>query len=160
LDLVPAERMHLVVTKFGNLTENDAIRLADAIEREAAEWQPVLLGLAAGVPPADDVPRAPLSVEVDGDLDALQPVIRGVPRIAQGLHLFVDRRAFAPFLTVGHVNDLTTPAYVDAVLDVVDAMSAVTWTQSVLSLLLNVQPTPEQPGLRLFREVPLGPAPR
>ena len=150
--------MHLPITKFGNLAQADAIRLADAIEAEAAQWAPVLLGLAAGVAP-NPAPGTPISLELDGDPDALDRVVQGVPRVAQRLQLFVDRRVFAPYLTVGAVNHLTTAEMVESLLDTMASLNDITWVQTSVSLLLSSATASDGLGPVSFREIPLGPGP-
>ena len=158
LDLLPPVRMHLLVAKLGaNLTLNDAARLTNAIEEQASGWESPRLHLQGGValePEGDDS----VWVGLRGDLDELFAISRGVSRVAQGLHLFVDRRAFRPEIRLGTINEATTEAYLEQLLAVLEAYEGPAWWQATISLLIPIDPGPDQPPYKVHRDIPLGPA--
>ena len=103
LDLVPPVRMHVPIVKFGNLALSDVARLVEALELQASGWPSPRLHLHGGAalePEGDDS----VWVGLGGDLDELSAVVRDVARVAQGLHLFVDRRQFRTELRLGTIN--------------------------------------------------------
>src|SRR4051812_16578551 len=107
VDLLPTVAIHLPIARFGNLSQFDASRLADTMEREAAKWESPRLRLAGGAalePEGDDS----VWVRLAGDLDALGTVRGGVTRVAQRCQIYVDRRVFRPEVRLGAVNDRTT----------------------------------------------------
>ncbi len=157
LDLVPPPRMHVPIAKFGNLALTDAHRLTDAMVEEALDWGAPRLRLHGGLalePEGDNSVWARLA----GDIDELKAVVRGVSRIAQGLHLFVDRRVFRPEVRLGTINDHTTEAYLEQLLATLDAFEGASWWQTSISLVIPAELGPKQPTYRLHRDVPLGPA--
>jgi 2'-5' RNA ligase len=157
LDVVPAPAMNLPMAKFGNVTLTDATRLADTMDREARGWRTPRLHLAGGLAlePEGDFS---VWVRLAGDVDALGTVRHGVTRVAQGLHLFVDRRVFRPEIQVGMVNDRTTAAYLEELLAALDAFESAAWWQTTVSLLVPTDLGPGNPPFKTFRDIPLGPA--
>jgi 2'-5' RNA ligase len=158
LDLVALDRMHLPVAKFGNLVLDEAAMLAHTLQREADCWAAPRLRLTGGVAlewPGDQCAWVGLS----GDLDALRELGRGVPRVAQGQQLFVDRRQFRPFLKLGTINEHTTAPYLEELLATLADYEGPAWTQSELSLLAPAGSDAGGSSFRPFREVSLGPSP-
>ncbi len=72
---------------------------------------------------------------LDGDLDALQVIAQGVPKVVQRLSLFVDRRQFRPLLSVGSITDETTAPYLEALVAALERFEGMTWTQESVSLM-------------------------
>ena len=108
LDLTPVTHVNLTIAKFGNLTHNDAKRLQDALTEAAAEWPSPRLHLA-GCNTDESAEDPAIWVDLAGDVDEVGTVARGVPRVAQGLRLFVDRRLFQPRVRLGTVNPGASP---------------------------------------------------
>ena len=157
LDLVPPLHMNVPIAKYGNLALADAARLTDAMELEAADWQAPRLHLRGGIaldPEGDNS----VWVRLGGDLDELTEIVRGVSRVAQGLHLFVDRRGFRPEVQLGTVNDATTEAYLEQLLAALEDFESPSWWQSAISLLIPTNLGPEQPPYKVHRHITLGPA--
>jgi len=157
LDLVPPVRMHIPIVKFGNLALTDVGRLIDALEVQASDWQSPRLHLQGAValePKGDNS----VWVRLRGDLDELNEVVRDVSRVAQGLHLFVDRRAFRTELRLGAINERTTEAYIEQLLAAFETFESAAWWQVSFSLLIPIDLGPDQAPYRLHREISLGPA--
>ena len=51
--------------------------------------------------------------KLDGDVEDLLTIGRGIPLVAQRMRLFVDRRQFRPWLSVGTITDKTTAPYLE-----------------------------------------------
>ena len=157
LDLVPPARMHIPIAKFGNLALIDATRLTDAIEAQAAGWASPRLHLSGGValePEGDNS----VWVELGGDVDALNALTHGVVRTAQGLQLFVDRRAFRPHLQLGTINERTTAEYLEQLVAELQDYQGPSWWQANVILAIPADHGPDQPTYRIHRDIKLGPA--
>jgi 2'-5' RNA ligase len=157
LDLVPVVRMHVPIVKFGNLALTDVARLGDALEAQASGWQSPRLHLQGGValePEGDNS----VWVRLRGDLDELNAVVRDVSRVAQGLHLFVDRRAFRTELRLGTVNERTTEAHLEKMLAVLETFESASWWQVTMSLLIPIDLGPDKAPYKPHRDISLGPA--
>jgi 2'-5' RNA ligase len=157
LDLIPTESMHLPVVRFGNLGLDVATRLADAIERDARAWESPRLQLAGGLalePEGDNS----VWVKLAGDLDALRSINQGLARVAQVLHLFVDRRVFRPHVRLGTVNEHTTTGYLEQLLSVLDELDGSKWWQTDLALLIPADRGPGLPPYKHFKTISLGSA--
>ena len=153
---VPDFNMRIEIASFGNLDRSDASRLTDVLQAEAARWHSVRLQVTGGVMldwPGDDSAWASL----DGELERLNLVARGVARAAQGMRLFVDRRRFRPLIKLGTVNDETTVPYLEALQTGLDAFTSGPWIQSSFSLLQSATSLPGEPDFRPYAEIDLGP---
>ena len=157
LDLVPPVRMHVPIVKFGNLSLTIVGRLVEALELQAAGWQSPRLHLHGG---AALEPQGDTSVwvKLGGDIDELNAVVRDVSRVAQGLHLFVDRRAFRTEMQLGTVNARTTEDHLEQLLAALEAYESTSWWQTTLSLLIPIDLGPDKAPFKLHREIKLGPA--
>jgi RNA 2',3'-cyclic 3'-phosphodiesterase len=134
LDTVPAAAMYLPLTAFGNVTRGDSLKLADALRTEAATWRPATVSLAGGTAlefPGDESVWAKL----DGDLDALMAVGRGVPMVVQRLGFFVDRRVFRPWLSVGTITSETSAPFLEKVVASLEAYRSRPWTIDHISFM-------------------------
>jgi 2'-5' RNA ligase len=134
LSRLPVVRMHIPVATFGHLTRGDSDLLARALRDATASWSRPTLRLAGGAAlewPGDKSVWASL----DGDLDALQVIAQGVPKVVQRLSLFVDRRQFRPLLSVGSITDETTAPYLEALVAALERFEGMTWTQESVSLM-------------------------
>lgn len=132
-EAVPADWMHLPITRFGNVTSGDAPRIVQALRQAAAEWAPPRLRFAgvAAMAPGDDSVRATLSGEVDG----LTGIARQVPTAVEELGFFVDRRGFRPWVSVGKVTATTTPPFLTRLVETVGSYSGPEWWMTHLSVL-------------------------
>jgi 2'-5' RNA ligase len=157
LDLLPPVQMHLPLVKFGNLALTEATRLSDTLEAEAATWASPRLHLHGGVALEPEGDRS-VWAGLEGDLDELKAVARGVNEVSQGLQLFVDRRAFRPFVRLGTINDRTTEAYLEALLAALESFESPSWWQTTVSLLIPADFGPDKPPYRVHRDIRLGPA--
>ncbi|MGZ4438367.1 MAG: 2'-5' RNA ligase family protein [Nocardioidaceae bacterium] len=139
LDAVPAGSLFLPITAFGNVTRSDARALETAIAREAATWRAPELrfsGAAALEWPGDENVWATL----EGDLDALNEIGRGVPTVVQRLGFFVDRRKFRPWLSVGTITDSTTAPYLERLVAALEALHGQTFRFEEISVMRRLPP--------------------
>ena len=78
LDLVPIVHVHVLIAKFGNLSRGDANRADRRPDPEASDGR--RLGCSSAAAPRLEAEGDPsVWVDLDGDLDALNAVGRGVP---------------------------------------------------------------------------------
>lgn len=156
LDLVSPGAMRIPVTNFGNVAHGDAVRLSSTLTRVASEWsRPELRfsGSAALEWPGDENVWA----RVDGDVEGLLTIGRGVPKAVQPLGFLVDRRVFRPWLAVGSITDHTTAPFLEQLVAVLDGFKGSTWTQDTLTVMRRV-PTDDHGGMDelVHEEIPLG----
>jgi len=156
LDVVEPGAMHLPITRFGNLTLNEAAMLVHTLQREAATWPTPRLRLAGGAAlewPGDQC----VWVGVTGESELLEQIARALPQAARTQQLFVDRRGFRPLLKVGTINDHTTAPYLEALVAELEAYESPTWVQHELSLVVIPPDSDDRdPSPRPFRTVRLG----
>lgn len=156
LNVTPANRLRIPVTGFGNVAQGDAETLLTALRRKASEWpRPELrfAGSAALEFPGD------VSVwsRVDGDVDGLEAIGRGVPPAVQRIGFLVDRRQFRPWLAVGDINDHTTAPYLEKLVGALDDFKGQLWTLEQLTIIRRV-PTDAAGDVDevVHEEIPLG----
>lgn len=153
LEHVPIERMSLPITGFGNLTTHDANRLADAIAQAASGWDPPTVRFAGGT--ALDFPGDwSVWARLEGDVDALGAVARGVMQSVEGLGFFVDRRQFRPMLSVATVTPATTGPFLQEVVDALEAFRGEEWTAGIS--LTKETFVAGKPAMAEFRRIPIG----
>jgi hypothetical protein len=131
LEPVPIEQLQIPVTAFGNLTVQDAERLAHTLADAAGGWPTPEVFLTGGT--ALDFPGDwSVWAKLAGDLDALDTVARGVIRAVEALGYFVDRRAFRPMLSLATVTPATTGPFLEEVVDALEAYRGEPWIADVV----------------------------
>jgi 2'-5' RNA ligase len=156
LDLVPVRDLRIPVTSFGHVSQGDGAQLLAYLARAAQAWpRPELRfsGSAALEWPGDRSVWARL----DGDVDGLLTVGRGVPPAVQRLGFLVDRRVFRPWMSVGSITDETSAPFLEHVVARLDEFKGTMWTLSTLTVMRKV-PTDDHGGVEevVHEEIPLG----
>ncbi len=156
LDVVPVPEMHIPVSLFGNVTLGDARSLRAMLAREASDWQAPKVwfaGAAALEWPGDQSVWAKL----DGDVDDLFAIARGVAGVVRRLGFFVDRRKFRPWLSVGTITDHTTAPYLERLVGALDDFQGRPWRLEELCLLraLPLNDDGSEAGFEIVERMPL-----
>jgi RNA 2',3'-cyclic 3'-phosphodiesterase len=149
LDRPTAAEMYLPITHFGNVTLGDSVQLADALRADVATWSRPEVHFSGGAAlewPGDESVWAKL----DGDVDALMTIGRGVPLVVQRLGFFVDRRQFRPWLSVGTITAATTAPYLEQLVGALETFRGQDWTVESVSLMKRL---PEAEGPVDFEEM-------
>ncbi len=144
LDAVEPEDMYLPITGFGNVTLGDSVKLASTLRNEVAGWRRTELVFAGGAAlefPGDES----VWVKLDGDVEGLKTIGRGVPQAVQRVGYFVDRRQFRPWLAVGQITDSTTAPYLERLVAALDEFRGTPWTAEAVCLMKWL---PEAEGAR------------
>jgi 2'-5' RNA ligase len=134
LAAIEPRHMYIPLTGFGNVTLGDSVRLADTLRAVAATWRRpelVLTGGAALEFPGDES----VWVKMEGDIEGLQTIGRGVPQAVQRVGYFVDRRQFRPWLPVGTITATTTAPYLERLVAALDELRSEPWTVDGVSLM-------------------------
>lgn len=152
---VPSASMHIPLALFGNVSQGDAVTLAEALAKEAMLWAPAELRFSGGTAlewPGDQSVWAKL----DGDMEQVGTIGRGVPQVVQRLGYFVDRRKFRTWMPVGQITATTTPAYLHRLVDALEAYEGPSWTLSEVCLLHTRRSTDDQTTyLEVYKRFPL-----
>jgi 2'-5' RNA ligase len=154
LTAVPALDMRIPVTSFGNVAQNDSLRLLDTLHKATAQWpRPKLKfhGCAALEWEGDRSVWA----KVDGDVEDLLTIGRGVPVAIQPLGFLVDRRTFRPWLEVGTITEATTLPYLEKLTSVLETFESSPWTLESLTVFKRVPVDGTGIDEVVFAEVPL-----
>ena len=156
LNAVRAESMHIPITNFGNVTLADARALETAIGREAANWPAPKLRFTGGTAlewRGDESVWAKL----EGDVDELAQVGKGVPVVVQRLGFFVDRRQFRPWLSVGTITDATSAPYLERLVGALEAFEGQSWVLEQVTVLrrLPVLDDGSDGGFEVVEQLPL-----
>ena len=108
--VVRAEGLHLTLRFLGDVSRDALPSIASAMHTAAAESEPFELTLAGtGAFPNAASPRT-LWVGVDGDLERLSTLQRGVQRALEEVGFDRSRERFSPHVTVARVRDRVSTA--------------------------------------------------
>ena len=156
LDLIPSERMLLPIAGFGNVTREDAVKLADVLLAAANAWDRPTVRLAGGGALEFPDDRS-VWAKLDGDIDALLTIANGVAQRVASRGFFVDRRAFRPWLAVATITKSTTAPHLENVVAALDAFRGEAWTIEWISLVKPFFEESVQVSKELYR-IELGPS--
>ncbi len=146
--------MYVPLTGFGNVTLGDSVQLIKALRIEAQSWECPRVHFAGATAlefPGDESVWAKL----DGDMDALNTIGRGVPQIVQRLGFFVDRRAFRAWISVGTITDSTSAPYLESLVSALDGFEGQSWTIESISVMKRM-PEEGKDAFEEMEQVPLG----
>ena len=133
--LVPEDPDHVFVrvSKFGNVTADDAARLVEALEAAAVSWPAPVVHVSKLVV-AREHPYA-VTAELDGDLDALRDIFHGVNEVARLQRFFLDRRSFRSELTLGTLTTEGEDAVPDSLAGAEAPQDGPRWAPAHVTLL-------------------------
>jgi RNA 2',3'-cyclic 3'-phosphodiesterase len=154
LDSPDVEDMYLALAGFGNVALADATKLAAALRPQVATWSSpelVFAGAAALEFPGDQSVWA----KIEGDLDALNAIGRGVPLAVQRMGYFVDRRKFRTWLPVGTITDTTTAPYLEKLVAALDSFRGEPWRVDGVSLMKGISDSDTGRKFELMELLPL-----
>jgi 2'-5' RNA ligase len=148
LKLPDLDTMYIPLTGFGNVTLGDSVSLIKALRAEALTWERPTVHLAGGTA-LEFTGDESVWAKIEGDVDALNAIGRGVPQIVQRLGFFVDRRAFRAWISVGTITNSTSAPYLENVVGALEAFKGQSWTIESISIMKRV---PEE-GKDAFEEM-------
>ena len=142
LDLVASDQLQLPLCSFGNLVTDEVTRLRRALQELAAGLPSPTVWVAGGTALEFTGDRS-VWAKLDGDVDGLWAVFRGINEGVERLGFFLDRRSFRPWIAVGTINDATTAPYLEEVVAALDAYRSEEWlvdSVAVMKLALTGRP--------------------
>ena len=154
LDLIADDQLQLPLCAFGNLTTAEVARLQKALADISSGLPSPTVRLAGGGALEFDGDQS-VWAKIEGDVDGLWKVFRGVNEGVERLGFFLDRRSFRPMLAVGTINDATTAPYLEDVVAALDAYRSEEWQVDGVSLM-KLELMGKPPRSTEFACVPLG----
>jgi 2'-5' RNA ligase len=154
LTLVPPETMRIPVTNFGNVTLNDSLRLLEILHDSARRWPRPTVHCAGSAALEFEGDRSVWS-RIEGEMDELLEVGRGVPKAVQPLGFLVDRRKFRPWISVGTITEDTTLPYLEKLTGVLDGFSGTPWTVDTLTVFKKIPIDENGSDEAVHEEIPL-----
>lgn len=134
---VPPAAMRITVTNFGNVTLSDSLRLLEVLRDSARTWPRPTVHCSGSAALEFEGDRSVWS-RIEGDLDDLFEVGRGVPKVVQPLGFLVDRRKFRPWISVGSITEDTTLPYLEKLTGALDGFSGTPWTVDTLTVFKQI----------------------
>ena len=134
LDLLASDQLQLPLCSFGNLTTEEVTRLRKALGELAAGLPSPTVWVAGGGALEFDGDKS-VWAKLEGDVDGLWKVFRGINEGVERLGFFLDRRSFRPWLALGSINDATTAPYLEDVVAALDAHRGTPWLVDTVSLM-------------------------
>lgn len=155
LDPVPVRDMRIPVTSFGNVALQDADVLLSTLRKVAQGWSRPELRFHGSAALEWEGDRS-VWAKLDGDVENLNTVGRGVPIVVQPLGFLVDRRKFRPWLEVGSITETTGLPYLEKLTAALDAHEGSAWTLSSLTVFRKVPVDESGIDEVVLEEIPLG----
>ena len=156
LEVAPVTHAQVALAKFGNLARNDVDRLVEALGVAAAEWSSPRLRLS-GYSTLESEQDPSIWVDLDGDLDALRSLVRGVHDVAKALGLFVDRRIFHPRLRLGSARPSASESELESLVAELAGFESAAWWQTGFGLYTLADLKSAEKSYRSLTEIALGP---
>jgi 2'-5' RNA ligase len=129
-----SEAMFVRVARFGNVTSDDARRLARALGEVAATWPaPVVHVAELGIELTDT--QLVVNAQLGGDIDGLRDIFRNFNEAAKAQRFFLDRRSFRPEFTVATVDLPDDPTFLDRLEWDADAHRGPDWQAAAISMM-------------------------
>lgn len=151
---VPPAAMRILVTNFGNVALSDSLRLLDVLREAAAGWPRPSVRCSGSAALEFEGDRSVWS-RLDGDVDELLEVGRGVPKVVHPLGFLVDRRKFRPWISVGTITEHTSLPYLEKLTSVLDGFAGSSWTVDTLTVFKKI-PLDESGGDEaVHEEIPI-----
>ena len=98
----------VTLAKLGNVTVTDAVTLTKALTEAAGAWSPPMVRISAlsvgEINPRHVVPALDVHAQLEGELDTLHAMFRGLNDVAKAQRFFRDRRSFRPEFPLGFVE--------------------------------------------------------
>lgn len=154
LTAVPAADMRIPVTAFGNVAQNDSLLLLDTLRQATANWPRPKLQFHGSAALEWEGDRS-VWAKVDGDVDELLTIGRGVPVAIQPLGFLVDRRKFRSWLEVGTITEVTSLPYLEKLTSALDMFDGSHWTVDSLTVFKKVPVDEKGIDEVVFAEIPL-----
>lgn len=151
---VPAATMRIKVTNFGNVTLADSLRLLEALRAAALSWPRPEVRCSGSAALEFEGDRSVWS-RLEGDMDDLLEVGRGVPKVVHPLGFLVDRRKFRPWISVGSITEHTTLPYLEKLTGVLDGYSGTPWTVDTLTVFKKIPIDDQGSDEAVHEEIPL-----
>lgn len=158
LEIVPIATPSVKVVRFGNVTNDDAERLGEALSKAAGEWRALNLHVV-GIRVEQTSTQFLLTAELGGDTDLAWSLFRSVNDVARTQRFFLDRRSFQPAfafasMTIGGEPNPTQLATVpEFALGDAESYTGPPWHATYLDLV-SVPFAPNAP-LEAVSEIPL-----
>jgi len=137
LEVTPVATMWIPVSGFGNVTMRDYDQMLQALRREATGWPRPQVRFAGSAALEFEGDRSVWS-RVDGDVEGLLTVGRGVPSAVKRLGFVVDRRKFRPWMSVGTITETTTAPCLERLVAALDDFKGEPWTLEALTIVRRV----------------------
>lgn len=134
LQVEPEENRFTRLTRFGNVSSDDAETLGIALGIAAWDWPSPVVHVSGLV--IDTTPHVPvISAQLSGDIDGLRTIFSKVLEVAQSQRFFLDRRIFHPTFPVATVAVDEDPLLRERLEFAPDLFLGRTWQVSHFSLL-------------------------
>jgi hypothetical protein len=141
------------LTRFGFVEPGTVTRLRAALEEDAAGWTSPTLHAVGRLSAHGSDER--LHMALDGEVEHLRRIFRGITDSALRATLMLDRRSFAPLLPVADLDDTVPDDALEALVAALEDFRGLPWRAEVLTLV-RVGFGPDDQKLQEVATVPIG----
>lgn len=135
MDPVRAGSIRLRLFGLGNLTRPDVDALCENLARQIAEIGVRPRIRLAGVWALEDPADPSVALHVDGDVDGVVTLFQALPRLVMDHGFYVDRRLFAPRVTVARVTDGTSLTVLQRLVETLEGYRSPEWEVSAVDVV-------------------------
>lgn len=121
------------MSKFGNVTADDAADLGRALAEVASTWRAPVLRVVRIVV-SEEAPHV-VRAELDGDVDALRDIYGNVNEVARQRRFFLDRRSFRSEVVLGTLEVADGAALPEGIAGAVPDRAGRPWVATHLTLM-------------------------
>ena len=134
LRVVASDAMFVRLARLGNVTSEDARRLARALGEVAATWPaPVVHVADLGIELTDT--HLVINAQLGGDTDGLRDIFRNFNEAAKAQGFFLDRRSFRAEFTVAAIDLPDDPSFLDRLDWAADTHQGPDWQATAISMM-------------------------
>ena len=131
---VASDVMFVRLARLGNVTSDDARRLARALGEAAATWPaPVAHVAELGIELTDT--QLVVNAQLGADVDGLRDIFRNFNEAAKAQRFFLDRRSFRPEFTVASIDLPDDPTFLDRLDWKADVYQGPDWQATSISMM-------------------------
>lgn len=134
VSVVASDPAFIRLARLGNVTPEDALRLARALNEVAATWPaPVVHVVELGIELTDT--QLVINAQLGGDTDGLRDIFRNFNEAAKAQSFFLDRRSFRPEFTVASIDLPDDPTFLDRLDWQADTHRGPDWRATSISMM-------------------------
>ena len=159
LERVARGSLMIPVFSLGNVARPEASAVAEFLHTQLDRSRPAPLVRLEGVWALEDEGDRTVGIPLAGDVDRITEIARAMWDLVTVRGYFVDRRRWAPRLTIGSVTPTTSLPFLERLVADLGAQTSPTWPVSSIAFVRRRFDGDEPDTWDVFEEVPTSVSP-